>query len=157
MDPEIHENNPHAIYIPRTGQINAWDNPPWVKAIKETKRKTLLIAGTLTSVCMAFPALSAISEGYKVAMPSSTPPATGAKMATDPTVARVVQAGVIPIDMFALLGEIMSTWNRPDAMDFAAIMVDHIVPPYRALMESYDKAQKVGKEGKETILDKAAR
>ncbi len=154
--PEIHENNPHAIYIPRTGQINAWDNPPWVKAIKETKRKTLLIAGTLTSVCMAFPALSAISEGYKV---FAIVDASGnwSKMATDLTVARVVQAGVIPIDMFALLGEIMSTWNRPDAMDFAAIMVDHIVPPYRALMESYDKAQKVGKEGKETILDKAAR
>ncbi|MFV0339357.1 MAG: isochorismatase family protein [Parachlamydiaceae bacterium] len=154
--PEIHENNPDAIYIPRTGQINAWDNPPWVKAIKETKRKTLLIAGTLTSVCMAFPALSAISEGYKV---FAIVDASGnwSKMATDLTVARVVQAGVIPIDMFALLGEIMSTWNRPDAMDFASIMVDHIVPPYRALMESYDKAQKVGKEGKETILDKAAR
>src|SRR5687768_16326826 len=37
-----------ALYIPRTGKINAWDNPAWVKAIEETKRKTLLIdqAGT---------------------------------------------------------------------------------------------------------------
>jgi nicotinamidase-related amidase len=49
--PEIHQYNPDAVYIPRTGQINAWDNPAWVKAIEETKRKTLLIAGTLTSVC----------------------------------------------------------------------------------------------------------
>jgi nicotinamidase-related amidase len=154
--PEIHKHNPDAIYIPRTGQINAWDNPPWVQAIKETKRKTLLIAGTLTSVCMAFPALSAISEGYKV---FAIVDASGnwSKMATDLTVARVAQAGVIPIDMFALLGEIMQTWNRPDAMEFAAIMVDHIVPPYRALMESYDKAQKVEKQGRETILDKALR
>ena len=31
--PEIHQHNPDAICIPRTGQINAWDNPAWVKAI----------------------------------------------------------------------------------------------------------------------------
>ena len=48
----------------------------------------------------------------------------------------------------------MSTWNRPDAMDFAAIMVDHIVPPYRALMESYEKAKSVQRDGFETKLDK---
>src|SRR5439155_3237623 len=64
--PEIHQSNPDAIYIARTGQINAWDNPAWVKAIEATKRKTLLIAGTLTSVCMAFPTLSALAAGYKV-------------------------------------------------------------------------------------------
>ena len=34
--PEIHEFNPDAIYIPRTGQINAWDNPKWVEAIEMT-------------------------------------------------------------------------------------------------------------------------
>ena len=151
--PEIHQHNPDAVYIPRTGQINAWDNPAWVKAIEGTKRKTLLIAGTLTSVCMAFPTLSALVAGYKV---FAIVDASGnwSKMATDLTVARVVQAGAIPIDMFALLGEIMGTWNRPDAMDFAAIMVDHIVPPYRALMESYDKAQGVQKAGRETKLDR---
>jgi nicotinamidase-related amidase len=150
--PEIHECNPDAVYIPRTGQINAWDNPAWVEAIERTGRKTLLIAGTLTSVCMAFPALSALVEGYQV---FCIVDASGnwSKMATDLTVARIVQAGAIPIDMFALLAEIMGTWNRPDAMDFAAIMVEHIVPPYRALIESYDKAQSVQKVGRETKLD----
>src|SRR6476660_9655270 len=39
--PEIHRHNPDAVYIPRTGQINAWDNPAWVQAIEKTKRKTL--------------------------------------------------------------------------------------------------------------------
>ncbi|MBP9694475.1 MAG: isochorismatase family protein [Alphaproteobacteria bacterium] len=150
--PEIHQANPNAVYIPRTGQINAWDNPAWVSAIEKTKRKTLIIAGTLTSVCMAFPALSALVKGYKV---FCVVDASGnwSKMATDITLARVVQAGAIPIDTFALLGEIMSTWNRPDALDFASIMVDNIVPPYRALMESYDKAQSVQKNGHETKLD----
>jgi nicotinamidase-related amidase len=150
--PEIHQSNPDAVYIARTGQINAWDNPAWVKAIEATKRKTLLIAGTLTSVCMAFPTLSALAAGYKV---FAIVDASGnwSKMATDLTIARVAQAGAMPIDTYAVLAELMSTWNRPDAMDFAAVMVDHIVPPYRALMESYNKAQSVQKEGHETKLD----
>ncbi len=151
--PEIHQCNPEAVYIARTGQVNAWDNPPWVEAIEKTKRKTLLIAGTLTSVCMAFPTLSALVAGYKVFCIID---ASGnwSKMATDITLARVTQAGAVPIDTFAVLGELMSTWNRPDAMEFAAIMMDHIVPHYRALFESYDKAQSVVKAGRETKLDR---
>jgi nicotinamidase-related amidase len=151
--PEIHEHNPDAVYIARTGQINAWDNPAWVKAIERTRRKTLLIAGTLTSVCMAFPTLSALVAGYKVFCVID---ASGnwSKMATDLTIARVVQAGAMPIDTFAVLAELQSTWNRPDAMEYAAIFAEHLVPGYRALMESYDKAQSVQKEGRETKLDR---
>jgi nicotinamidase-related amidase len=113
--PEIHQYNPEAVYIPRTGQINAWDNPKWVEAIEKTGRKTLLIAGTLTSVCMAFPTLSALVAGYKVFCIID---ASGnwSKMATDVTTARIAQAGAMPIDTFAVLSELMSTWNRPDAM-----------------------------------------
>jgi nicotinamidase-related amidase len=151
--PEIHACNPKAVYIPRTGQINAWDNPEWVRAIEKTNRKTLIIAGTLTSVCMAFPALSALVNGYKV---FCVVDASGnwSQMGTDLTLARVTQAGAMPIDTFALLAEVMSTWNRADAFDFANIMSEHLVPPYRALMESYEKAKTVEKEGFETHLEK---
>jgi nicotinamidase-related amidase len=151
--PDIHQANPDAVYIPRTGQINAWDNPAFVKAIEDTGRKTLIIAGTVTSVCMAFPALSAIEAGYRVFCVID---ASGnwSKMATDLTVARIVQAGAMPIDTFAVESEIMSTWNRPDAWDFAGIMVDHITPPYRDLLQSYQKAQSVQKNGTETKMEK---
>ncbi|EBW1604011.1 isochorismatase family protein, partial [Salmonella enterica subsp. enterica serovar Kottbus] len=50
--PEIHENAPHAQYVARRGEINAWDNPDFVAAVKATGRKQLIIAGTITSVCM---------------------------------------------------------------------------------------------------------
>lgn len=151
--PEIHQSNPDAVYIARTGQINAWDNPTWVEAIKKTGRKTLIVAGTLTSVCMAFPTLSALIEGYKVFCVID---ASGnwSSMATDITTARIAQAGAFPVDTYAVLAELMATWNRPDAMEFAQVMVDHVVPPYRALMESYDKAQNVQKVGRETKLDR---
>lgn len=149
---EIHERNPDAVYIPRTGQVNAWDNPRWVDAIEETGRKTLLIAGTLTSVCMAFPTLSALAAGYKVFCIID---ASGnwSSMATELTMARIAQAGAMPIDTFAVLGELMSTWNRPDAMDFAEVMVG-LLPHYKLLIESYDKAQSVQRNGHETKLDR---
>lgn len=64
--PEIHQAAPHAVYVPRRGEINSWDCPAFVEAVKKTGRKTLIIAGTVTSVCLAFPAISAVRDGYKV-------------------------------------------------------------------------------------------
>lgn len=53
-------------YIARPGNINAWDNEDFVNAVKKTGRKQLIIAGVVTEVCVAFPALSAIEAGYEV-------------------------------------------------------------------------------------------
>ncbi len=85
--PEIHANAPHAQYIARKGEINAWDNEDFVKAVKATGRKTLIIAGTITSVCMAFPAISAVAEGYKVFAVIDAS-GTYSKMAQEITLAR---------------------------------------------------------------------
>jgi len=139
--PDILLSNPDIVYVPRSGPINAWDHRPFVEAVEKTKRKTLLIAGTLTSICMVFPALSALADGYKV---FCIVDASGnwSKMATDVSIARVTQAGAMPIDTFAAITEIMHTWNRPEAMEFAKVFVDHVEPAYGALFESYDMAQK---------------
>lgn len=64
--PELIERFPNAPFIHRPGQINAWDNEDFVKAIQATGRKQLIIAGVVTDVCVAFPALSAIEAGYDV-------------------------------------------------------------------------------------------
>lgn len=80
--PEIHEAAPHAVYVARRGEINSWDCPDFVEAVKKTGRKTLIIAGTVTSVCLAFPAISAVMEGYKVfVMPDAS--GTYSKMAEE--------------------------------------------------------------------------
>ncbi|SDL24412.1 Nicotinamidase-related amidase [Modicisalibacter muralis] len=141
--PEIHENAPHAQYVARTGQINAWDNPDFVEAVKATGKNTLIIAGTITSVCMAFPSISAVHEGYKVFAVIDAS-GTYSKMAQEITLARVVQAGVVPIDTGAVLSELQRTWNRDDAQEWAGAYSD-VFPPYQLLIESYMKAQDVVK------------
>ncbi|MBX3567570.1 MAG: hydrolase [Rhizobiaceae bacterium] len=139
--PEIHENAPHAKYVARKGEINAWDNPDFVAAVKATGRKTLIIAGTITSVCMAFPAISAIQEGYKVFVVVDAS-GTYSKMAQEITLARVVQAGAVPMDTGAVASELQRTWHRDDAAEWAQIYTK-IFPPYQLLIESYAKAQEV--------------
>lgn len=139
--PEIHNNAPHAQYVARKGEINAWDNPEFVEAVKATGKKTLIIAGTITSVCMAFPAISAVADGYKVfAVVDAS--GTYTKMAQEITLARVVQAGVVPMDTAAVASEIQKTWNRADAQEWAQVYTQ-IFPAYQLLMESYAKAQHV--------------
>lgn len=64
--PELKALFPDAPYIARPGQINAWDNDDFVKAIKATGKKQLIIAGIVTEVCVAFPALSALEEDFEV-------------------------------------------------------------------------------------------
>ena len=141
--PEIHENAPHAKYIARKGEINAWDNPEFVAAVKATGRKTLIIAGTITSVCMAFPAIAAVADGYKVFAVIDAS-GTYSKMAQEITLARVVQAGVVPMDTAAVASELQRTWNRPDAAEWAEVYTK-VFPAYQLLIESYSKAQDVVK------------
>lgn len=141
--PEIHQAAPHARYVARHGEINAWDNPDFVAAVKATGRKQLIIAGTITSVCMAFPSIAAIADGYQVfAVVDAS--GTYSKMAQEITLARIVQAGVVPMDTAAVASELQKTWNREDAQQWAQIYTQ-IFPNYQLLIESYMKAQDVEK------------
>jgi nicotinamidase-related amidase len=141
--PEIHANAPHATYVARKGEINAWDNPDFVAAVKATGRKQLIIAGTITSVCMAFPAIAAVQDGYQVfAVVDAS--GTYSKMAQEITLARIVQAGVVPMDTAAVASELQRTWNRADAQEWAGVYAK-IFPAYQLLIESYLKAQDVEK------------
>lgn len=149
--PEIHANAPHAKYVARRGEINAWDNPEFVAAVKATGRKTLIIAGTITSVCMAFPSISAVADGYRVFAVIDAS-GTYSKMAQEITLARVVQAGVVPMDTAAVASELQKTWNRDDAQEWAEVYTQ-IFPAYRLLIESYQKAQEVAKSNEK--LDSA--
>jgi nicotinamidase-related amidase len=141
--PEIHQNAPDAIYVPRKGEISAWDNEKFVETVRKTGRKTLIIAGVWTSVCVVFPALQAKADGYKVytVMDASGDPS---EMASRTTLARLTQAGVIPMSTNAVFCELQRTWNRPDAAAFGALYGEY-APNYKAVVESYQKAQEVKK------------
>jgi nicotinamidase-related amidase len=142
--PEIHQFAPHAQYVGRKGEVNAWDNDDFVKAVRATGKKTLIMAGVWTSVCVMFPALDAKAAGYKVyaVMDASGDPS---EMTSRTTLARFIQAGVIPTSTNAVLSEMHRTWNRPEAGELAKLY-GLVAPNYAAVIESYQKAQDVAKQ-----------
>lgn len=52
--------------INQKGEINAWDSPEYRKAIEATGRKKVIMDGIVTDVCLMFPAVSMVAEGYDV-------------------------------------------------------------------------------------------
>lgn len=139
--PEIHQAAPHATFVPRSGEINAWDNPTFVSTIEALGRKTLIIAGVWTSVCVAFPALDAKAAGYDVyAVLDASGDAS--EFSSRITMARLTQAGVIPTSTNAVICEFQRHWHRPNNVDFADLYVQ-IAPNYGAVIESYQKALQV--------------
>jgi hypothetical protein len=139
--PEIHQFAPHSVHVPRKGEVNAWDNELFVKTVRETGKKTLIIAGVWTSVCVMFPALDAKAAGFNVyaVIDASGDPS---EMASRTTLARFTQAGVVPISANAVLCELQRTWNRSDAAEIAKLYT-MVAPNYAAVMESYDRAKNV--------------
>jgi hypothetical protein len=100
--------------------MNAWDDPDFVKAVEATGRTHLLFAGVTLQVCAATPACAALAAGYKSY-------ASGVLSATNRQVgiARIQQAGVIPVDYFLIVCEIMATNPDPSANEvYAALDVD---------------------------------
>jgi len=141
--PELKEAAPHAHYVPRHGEVNAWDNEAFVKAVRDTGKKTLIMAGVWTSVCVMFPALDATAAGFKVyaVIDASGDPS---EMVSRTTLARFVQGGVVPTTVNAVVSEIHRTWNRPEAAELAQLYTMY-APNYRAVMESYQMAQQAAK------------
>jgi nicotinamidase-related amidase len=141
--PEIHQLAPGAVYIGRKGEISAWDNPDFVKAVRATGKKTLIIAGVWTSVCVAFPAIQAVGEGYTV---YAVIDASGdmSQMASQAALHRMVQAGVVPVTTNVVVTEVQRTWNRPDSLQYGALYAE-FAPHYRAAIESFDKARESAK------------
>jgi nicotinamidase-related amidase len=141
--PEIDQSAPHAVYVPRKGEVNAWDNDDFVAQVRATGRKTLIMAGVWTSVCVMFPALDAVAAGYEVyaIIDASGDPS---EMASRTSLARFVQGGVKPISANALLSELHRTWARPEAAELAKLYA-LVAPNYAAVMESFVKAQEAAK------------
>jgi len=144
--PEIHQFAPHAVYVPRKGEVNAWDNEDFVRAVRATGKNTLIMAGVWTSVCVMFPALDAKTAGFKV---YAVTDASGdpSELTSRTTLGRFIQAGVVPTSTNAVLSETHRTWNRPEAAELAKLYA-LVAPNYGAVIESYQKAQEVAKQAR---------
>ncbi|WP_435009876.1 isochorismate family cysteine hydrolase YcaC [Tundrisphaera lichenicola] len=133
--PELKDLFPEAPFIPRPGQINAWDNDDFVAAIKATGRKQLIIAGVVTDVCVSFPTLSALAEGFQVFVVVDAS-GTFNKSVRDAALMRMAQAGAEMTNWFAVACELQRDW-RKNGEGLASLLANHL-PAYKNLMTSFN-------------------
>lgn len=134
--PELVAMFPDAPYIARPGQINAWDNEDFVNAIKATGRKQLIIAGVVTEVCVAFPALSALAEDFEVFVVTDAS-GTFNQITRDAAWDRMSSQGAQLMSWFGVACELHRDW-RNDVEGLGALFTKYI-SDYQNLMTSYVK------------------
>src|SRR5882724_6342396 len=113
--PQIRAVFPEQTAIERSS-MNAWDDKNFVAAIKATGRKKLVLAGLWTEVCVAFPSVQAIHDGYEVYVVEDCC-GDVSQLAHDNAMKRVIQAGAKPVTSLQVMLEFQRDWAEKDTYD----------------------------------------
>ena len=91
--------------------LNTWEDQRVVDAVKKIGRKKLVIAALWTEICLAYPVLSALGEGYEVYIVTDASGGVSVE-AHERAVQRMVQAGAVPITWIGFASELQRDWAR---------------------------------------------
>jgi nicotinamidase-related amidase len=95
--------------------LNSWEDAEFVAAVRATGRRKLILCALWTEICMAFPALDALREGYDI-YPVVDALGGTSEEAHRAGLERVVQAGGSPISWVALAVELQRDWAREETV-----------------------------------------
>lgn len=109
--------------IDRTS-MNAWEDNNFRKAVEATGKKRIIFCALWTEICLAFPVLDAMADGYEVCIPVD---AVGgvSEVAHNTAIERMVQKGAIPNTSFALIAEFFRDWKNERANLIRPLIVQH--------------------------------
>jgi nicotinamidase-related amidase len=112
--PELAEQLEDYPPVDRTS-TNAWEDAGFLEAVRATGRRKLILCALWTEICMAFPALDAMREGYEV-YPVVDAIGGTSEEAHRTGLQRVVQAGGQPVTWVALAVELQRDWAREETV-----------------------------------------
>jgi nicotinamidase-related amidase len=113
--------------VRRAGIVNAWEDPEFKAAVESTRRKNLIMAGVTTDVCLVYPSISAVEEGYAVQAvidASGSPYEISEEMARR----RMERAGVTLTATNTLMAELARDWSRPEGSKLLEILFGEVLP-----------------------------
>jgi nicotinamidase-related amidase len=113
--PEVTNLFPQHVVIDRTA-MNGWLDANFRKAIHDTKRKKVVLAGLWTEVCVLFPTLEMLKEGFEVYIPADACGDVSLE-AHNRSMDRAVQAGAIPITSLQYVFELQQDWARSETYE----------------------------------------
>ncbi|WP_093796869.1 hydrolase [Streptomyces sp. Wb2n-11] len=121
---QLQEVFPEQTPIDRTA-INTWEDQRVVDAVAATGRRDLVIAGLWTDICLAWPAIHALADGYRVFAVTDASGATTTE-AHERGIQRMIQAGVIPTCAGTVISEWQRDWAREETVPgITDIMLQH--------------------------------
>jgi nicotinamidase-related amidase len=103
--------------------INSWEDIEFRQAVEATGRKKLIMAALWTEMCLVYPALDAMRDGFDVYPVVDAVGGTSLE-AHRAGLERIVRAGAQPIGWVSLAGELQRDWNR---LETVADVVDIVL------------------------------
>ncbi len=113
--PQLMDVFPGQQPVERTS-MNSWDDPGFRAAVEATGRKNIIIAGLWTEVCVTWPTLNMIDEGYNIYIVEDACGATS-QAAHDAAIRRSIQAGAVPMTTVATVLEFQRDWANREHYD----------------------------------------
>ena len=105
--------------------INTWEDPRCVEWARNTGRKKLVMAGLWTEICLVFPVIHALGDGYEVYFVTDASGGTTTE-AHQMGIQRMIQAGAIPLTAGVFGGELQRDWARAETVPaLQQIMLAH--------------------------------
>lgn len=121
---EIKAIIPDVATIART-HVNAWEEAAFKTAVEATGRRKLIMGALWTEVCLVFPALDLVRDGYEVYAVSDASGGTSVD-AHERGMQRMIQAGVVPVTWEAVMAELGRLYEGDYISTFVQIMYDHL-------------------------------
>ena len=121
---ELRKLLPDVIAIDRKA-VNAWEEEAFRSAVEATGRRKLIIAALWTEVCLVFPALDLLMDGYEVYAVSDASGGTSVD-AHERAMQRMVQAGAAPVTWEAVMAELARLYKGDFVGRFVQIMNEHL-------------------------------
>jgi nicotinamidase-related amidase len=108
--------------VKRKGIVNAWGDPNFSAAIAATGRKNIIMGGVTTDICLVFPSISAVQEGYNVL---AVMDAGGSSYEIQEELAqqRMMHGGVVLTTTNTIVAELVQNWATPAGMELIQLLL----------------------------------
>lgn len=116
----------HSERIKRPGVVDCWTYSPFRDAVIATQRRKLLMAGLTNDVCIVFPAISAVEEGFEVQVVIDAG-GSPSRLADDAAIARMRQHGVTITSTNQVMAELATDWSSTTGAAIQRIMYEEIL------------------------------
>lgn len=109
--------------ILRAGIVNAMNDPAFAKAVEQTGRKKIIVAGVTNDVCTVYPVLTLLEQGYEVQVVADAG-GSPSKFADEMALIRMRDAGAVITSTNQLIAELAQDWSSEDGGKLLGIIVE---------------------------------